>query len=191
MYKPHHRYPTPSSLSTNSPPSQRIFAPKFSCFCPFSPEEPHNLFPGGAYRKLSKSIRTYQRRTDTFRLIPIGSDKFRSSPTNIPRTPNPTFPSPQRTLVPVAAHLHPIFCTLTSSLLRTNAPTTNARTAPHLRKSVLFSSEETERLYDESGAVLPYNQTVAPMLSERLYGGIWEKSIGYPRKVYRVFPESL
>ena len=27
------------------------------------------------------------------------------------------------------------------------------------------------------------------MLSERLYGGIGEKSIGYPRKVYRVFSD--
>ena len=29
------------------------------------------------------------------------------------------------------------------------------------------------------------------MLSERFYGGIGEKSIGYPRKVYRVSEESL
>ena len=48
-----------------------------------------------------------------------------------------------------------------------------------------------ERLNDGSGAFLPYEQIVAPMSSERLYGGIREKSIGHPRKVYRVFPESL
>ena len=45
--------------------------------------------------------------------------------------------------------------------------------------------------YRVSGAVLPYEQIVAPMLSEGMYGGIGKKSIGYPRKVYRVFPESL
>ena len=45
----------------------------------------------------------------------------------------------------------------------------------------------SERLYDGNGAVLPYKRIVAPMLFERLYGGIWKKSIGYPRKVYRVF----
>ena len=44
---------------------------------------------------------------------------------------------------------------------------------------------------NENGAVLPYNQIVDPMSFERLYGGIGEKSIEYPRKVYRVFPESL
>ena len=48
-----------------------------------------------------------------------------------------------------------------------------------------------ERLYDGNGAVLPYKQIVAPMLSEGMYGGIRKKSIEYPRKVYRVFPESL
>ena len=44
---------------------------------------------------------------------------------------------------------------------------------------------------DENGAVFPYNQIVAPMLSEGMYGDIGEKSIEYPRKIYRVFPESL
>ena len=41
----------------------------------------------------------------------------------------------------------------------------------------------SERLYNGSGAVLPYNQIVAPKLSERFYGGVGGKSIGYPRKV--------
>ena len=49
----------------------------------------------------------------------------------------------------------------------------------------------SEHLYDGNGAVLPYNQIVAPILSEGMYGGIGKKSIGFPRKVYRVFPESL
>ena len=63
--------------------------------------------------------------------------------------------------------------------------------APPLPTLTLFSTEGGEQLYDGNGAVLPYEQIVAPMLSERLYGGIEEKSIGYPREVYRVFPESL
>ena len=49
----------------------------------------------------------------------------------------------------------------------------------------------SEWWYDWSRAVLPYNQIVASTPCERLYGGVREKSIGYPRKVYRVFPESL
>ena len=46
-------------------------------------------------------------------------------------------------------------------------------------------------LYDGSGGMFPYKQIVAPMLSDGMYGGIGEKSIEYPRKVYRVFQESL
>ena len=44
--------------------------------------------------------------------------------------------------------------------------------------------------YDGNGSLLPYKRIVAPMLFERLYGGIGEKSIGYPRKVYRLFSDS-
>ena len=51
--------------------------------------------------------------------------------------------------------------------------------------------EKTELLYDGIGAVRQCDRIVTPKLCERLYGGIGEKSIGYPRKVYRVFPESL
>ena len=46
-------------------------------------------------------------------------------------------------------------------------------------------------LYDGNGAVVPYKQIAAPMQSEVMYGGVREKSIGYPRKVYRVFRKSL
>ena len=56
----------------------------------------------------------------------------------------------------------------------------------------------TERLCDGNGALLPYNQIIAPILSERLYGSIGEKSIEFfPKKsieyfpkVYRVFSDS-
>ena len=44
---------------------------------------------------------------------------------------------------------------------------------------------------DENGAVLPYKQIATPMPSERLYEGIEEKSIGYPRKVYRLFSDRI
>ena len=42
-----------------------------------------------------------------------------------------------------------------------------------------------------NGALLPYEQIAAPMPSERSYGGIWEKSIEYPKKVYRVFSDRI
>ena len=45
----------------------------------------------------------------------------------------------------------------------------------------------SEWWYDGDGAVLPYNQIVAPISSGRLFGVVGEKSIEYPRKVYRVF----
>ena len=62
---------------------------------------------------------------------------------------------------------------------------------PHLRTLAPFSTEEAKRLYDGNRAVVPYERIVGYMLSEEMYGGIGEKSIGYPRKVYRVFPKSL
>ena len=85
-------------------------------------------------------------------------------------------PMPQRTF------------TLTPPNLR---PLSLAHTTPHLRTFALLSAEGAERLYDDHGAELPYDQIVASKMSERLYGGIGEKPIGYPRKVYRVFTESL
>ena len=48
----------------------------------------------------------------------------------------------------------------------------------------------TERYSHTNKSFLPCNQVVAPMLYKRLNGGIWEKSIEYPRKVYRVFSNS-
>ena len=55
----------------------------------------------------------------------------------------------------------------------------------------IVASMPSEWRYDGNGAFVPYKRIVAPMWSEHLYGGIGKKSIGYPRKVYRVFPESL
>ena len=55
----------------------------------------------------------------------------------------------------------------------------------------IVASMLSERLYDGDGAVVPYKRIIAPMLSEGMYGCIGKKSIEYPRKVYRVFPESL
>ncbi len=49
----------------------------------------------------------------------------------------------------------------------------------------------TKRLYGRNGEVLPYNQIVALVLSEGMYGGIREKSVEFSEKVYRVFSESL
>ena len=101
-------------------------------------------------------------------------------------------------LRPTAAHHHLGFSALTPSLLCTCTPTsahfrplTHAQAASHLRTFAPFSTEGVEQLYVGNGAELPCKQIVAPISSGRLYGGIREKSIGYPRKVYRVFPESL
>ena len=76
----------------------------------------------------------------------------------------------------VSAHLRPSFSALVPSLLCTNAPT-----VAHL--CTIF--------YRGNGAVLQCDQIVTPMLSERLYGGIREKSIEFIQKVYRVYSESL
>ena len=121
-------------------------------------------------------------------------------------------PSLLPTNMPTAAHIHthsslhfPLFyrsrsgfSTLAPSVLHTCAPTaahlrlpTHASTARHLRTFALFSTEVAEQLYDGIGAVVPYKRIVSPMLSERLYGGIREKSIEYFQKVYRVFSKSL
>ena len=59
------------------------------------------------------------------------------------------------------------------------------------RKHRTTSAQVRALFYRGNGAVLPYDQIVAPMLSEGMYGGIGEKSIEYPRKVYRVSEESL
>ena len=55
----------------------------------------------------------------------------------------------------------------------------------------IFAPMPFERMYDGNRAVLQCDQIVAPISSGRLFGVVGEKSIEYPRKVYRVFPESL
>ena len=67
---------------------------------------------------------------------------------------------------------------------RTPLPTNlriNCAIAAHLHTSFSIAN----------GAVLTYEQIVDPMSFEWLYGGVGEKSIEYPRKVYRVFRKSL
>ena len=120
-----------------------------------------NSFPVRACRNLSELIRTYQRKSDPFRLVLINSDKFRYPLRNIPLAPT------------------------------TRYPCISAPSPTHLRRNRSTSAHVRTLSYRGKGAVLPYEQIVAPMLSEGMYRGIGEKSIGYPRKVYRVFPESL
>ena len=48
-----------------------------------------------------------------------------------------------------------------------------------------------EQLYDGNGAVLSYEQIVAPMLSERVYGGVRENSIDFSRILYRLSSDTL
>ena len=67
--------------------------------------------------------------------------------------------------------------------------------SPHLlyfrRKDTHFRSSPSALPLNENRAVLPCNQIVAPILSERFYGGIREKSIEYFPKVYRVFSDRI
>ena len=158
---------------------------------------------------LSESIRTYQRKSDTLRLIPIGSDKLRYPPNNMPPAPYRTICSLERTSAHASAHLCPQTdaraaqrlrtCLLTPphqhahrcappfQLQRTYAPTaahfrplTHARAASHLRTFAPFSTKDAEQLYVGNGAELPCKQIVAPTLSDvRRYLG----------KVYRVFSD--
>ena len=67
----------------------------------------------------------------------------------------------------------------------------SALSSTNPRTSRLTSAHLCTLSYRGNTAFLPYEQIVAPMLSERLYGGIGEKSIGFSEKVYRVFSESL
>lgn len=68
------------------------------------------LLCGRRRLRLSELIWAYQKGADTFRLIPIGSDKFRYPPTNIPRTPNHPFSlPPQRTFSGFSPTKHPQF----------------------------------------------------------------------------------
>ena len=134
------------------------------------------FFPLKVYRNLSESIRAYQRKSDTFQLVLINSDKFRYHLTNIPLATYPQIPLHTGTF----PHTSQQQCAHRSAPLSTNLGT-NGSTSAHLRS----------RFYDGNGAFLPYEQIVVPMLSEGMHGGIGEKSIEYPRKVYRVSEESL
>ena len=99
----------------------------------------------------------------------------------------------QRIFAHKPTHEQPRVCALASALLRTNTPTaahfrplTHARAASHLRTFAPFSTKDAEQLSHTNKSFLQCNQIVAPMLSEGMYGGIWEKSIEFFQKVYRV-----
>lgn len=88
--------------------------------------------------------------------------------------------APSYSLTLVFAYFSPWEPPHRSATLPTNLGTNNP-TSAHVR--TLY--------YGGSEAFLLYKRIVAPMLSGRLYGGIWEKSIEFLQKVYRVFSESL
>ena len=145
---PHSHAPLPDLLLQNHSIlsiEPRTFSFTFSSFLRKSrPTPAHNhanIFPLGVYRNLSELIRTYQRKSDTFRLVPINSDTLL-----LTYRPHPTSS-----------------CHTTTHL----CPLTQARAIPHLRKLVLFFTEWTGGWYDGSGAVVPYNQIVARMPSNR------------------------
>lgn len=187
----HLRTPAPAPAAAHLPPHISTPAP------PSAAHLSTNIFPSeliGTYRSQSELIGRYPISSDKFRLVPITSDTLLRTyhsppPIPCPHFSAPTFPS-QRTHAFPLPYAHPLrsaprsrVCTLSHSH--------TIRTPPPHRTFVPFSAEGTVRLYDGNGAVLPYEQIVVPMLSERLFGGVWEKSIGCPRKVYRVFPKSL
>ena len=101
-----------------SPPLHQYLLLKQGTSCMITPHispPQHQYLP---CLSLSESIRTYQRNSDTLRLIPIGSDKLRYPPNNIPPAPYRTICSLERTSVHASAHL---------------CPQTHARAAPRLR----------------------------------------------------------
>ena len=138
----------------------------------------------------------------TFPQISMGNPLHRCAPSPTTHALTISFLS---TNAPTVAHLHPCSCVHFPRISMGKpphrcapSPTTHAQTLPLQRTFTLISTHLRVLFYREGGAVvrcnrsiLPYKQIVAPTLSEGMYGGIRKKSIGYPRKVYRVFPESL
>ena len=99
-----------------------------------------------------------------------------------PHSSTPVHP-PLRTFVHKTTHKLPHICALSLA-----NPCKQSSIAAYLR---FYFCACCALFCRGNGAVLQCDQIVTPMLSERLYGGIGKKSIEGPRKVYRVFPESL
>ena len=181
-----------------SPPLHQYLLLKQGTSCMITPHispPQHQYLP---CLSLSESIRTYQRNSDTLRLIPIGSDKLRYPPNNIPPAPYRTICSLERTSVHASAHLCPQTHARAAPRLRTCL-----RTPPHQhahRSSLSSTNPRTSRLtpahvralfYQGRGAVVPYEQIVPPMQSNRCSHAVRGDVRRYLGKVYRVFPESL
>ena len=95
--------------------------------------------------------------------------------------------APLYSFTPAFAHFlpkdPPRICAPSSSAPRTFAPSSTKEAKQMHREDRAFS--HTNKSF------LQCNQIVGSLPSEGMYGGIEEKSIGYPRKVYRVFRKSL
>ena len=117
--------------------------------------------------------------------VPFAPNTFTHHCAPLPDNPR-THNTASRTFAHAAAHFYPHSSaplpmpqrtfTLTPPHLR---PLSLAHTTPHLRTFALFSTEGAVLLYEGNGAVLPYEQIVAPMSFECSYGGIREKSIEF------------
>ena len=151
-------------------------------------DPPHVCAPSSiTYSQTAPRLRTFIHHPRTNR--PTAAH-LHSSPTHEP--PHRSAPSsithartapPQRSFILIHPYICPLFSKETAPPQRSfiHHLLTNRPTSAHL--CTIF--------YRGNGAVVPYIQIVAPMLSEGMYGGIRKKSIEYPWKVYRVFPKSL
>ena len=95
--------------------------------------------------------------------VPFAPNTFTHHCAPLPDNPR-THNTASRTFAHAAAHFYPH-----SSAPASTLPSTHHPTSAHVR--ALFY-QGAERLYDVNGAVLPYEQIVDSMQSERLYGGI-------------------
>ena len=136
---------------------------------------------------------------------PLPQRIFVCQPTHEPSHVRAPLLTPNHTYASTAAHLRLPTHTRTAPRLRTlylpptiptrppertftqrpaqEPPRLSARSRPFIQRWRCCCTMETERFSHTNKSFLQCNQVVAPMLSEGLYGNIWEKSIGYPRKV--------
>ena len=115
-----------------------------------------------------------------------------------PATPLRSFTHHPRTYHIISQHQRAHRSAPSPMLLRTFFPNFYGETAPplrifthHPRTNPPTAAHLHPYFHAPSCPFLLRMRNGAPMPSERLYGGIREKSIGHPRKVYRVFRKSL
>ena len=198
MYKPHiATLPLPLSqrISLHHSASSPPFSPAFAPFRRRSHRTSANLRPPPhTYTTSPQRTFIYQHSASLPPTSPAFAPFYRRShrtSATLRSPPDIYTTTPQRTFIYQHTHAPPQHYTPSPTKLCTNsANSAHLHQATYVR-SHSFLTEESERLNDGNGAVLPCKRIVSPMQFERLYGGIGKKSIEYPRKVYRVFRKSL